>query len=51
MLPVPDALEPLLHKFSVVTAVYGFLLRQHNALLGLWLLALTAIIVASLRLG
>ena len=29
VLPVPDALEPLLQKFSVVTAVYGFLLRQH----------------------
>ena len=29
VLPLPDALEPLLHKFSVVTAVYGFLLRQH----------------------
>jgi hypothetical protein len=34
VLPVPDALEPLLHKFSVVTAVYGFLLRQHIQVCG-----------------
>lgn len=29
VLPLPDALEQLMQAFSVVTAVYGFLLRQH----------------------
>lgn len=29
MLPLPEPLEQLVQKFSVVTAVYSFLLRQH----------------------